>query len=111
MEIDETFVGGKHPERGKGPHERKVMVLGAVQRGGEVRLRVQGGEDRKTRAAYHRFVAGTVADETSEIHTDAARAWGDLSDHDTRHEKVSHVKRNGSAPTSTRTPSRASGPS
>lgn len=90
VEIDETFIGGKHPDRGRGPHERKVMVLGAVQRGGEVRLQVQAGPDRKTRETYHRFVAGTVADDTREIHTDAAKAWGDLTDHDTRHEVVSH---------------------
>jgi transposase-like protein len=92
VEIDETFIGGKDHERpgSKGPHARKTMVMGAVERGGEIRLRVQGGPGRKTRAAYHGFVKDHVHGQTDAIFTDAAAAWGDLSDGDTAHEKVSH---------------------
>ena len=90
VEIDETFVGGKSRETGRGPHANKAMVIGAVQRGGDVRLRLQGGEDRKKRERLHQFITETVADEASAIHTDSAKAWGNLSDHNTVHEKVDH---------------------
>ncbi|MDQ3730291.1 MAG: IS1595 family transposase [Actinomycetota bacterium] len=66
------------------------MVLGAVQRGGDVRLRVQEGPDRKSRASLHRLVDEVVADDASEIHTDAAKSWIGLGDEDTEHHSVSH---------------------
>jgi transposase-like protein len=90
VEIDETFIGGKTRMTKRGPHANKTMVLGAIQRGGDVRLRVQGGPDRKKREQLHHFVTGAVADEASAIHTDSAKAWGDLSDHNTAHRKVDH---------------------
>lgn len=86
VEIDETWIGGKQKGKGR-PWDNKTMVLGAVERGGEVRLRVQGGRDRASRL---RFLQQNVADETKAIFTDAAPAWGDLSDDDTHHAVVSH---------------------
>ncbi len=66
------------------------MVMGAVQRGGEIRLRVQGGAGRASRTARRKFIDKTVADEAKAIYTDAAPAWGDLSDDDTQHKVVNH---------------------
>jgi len=92
VEMDETFIGGKSHERpgSKGPHENKAMVMGAVERGGEVRLMLQARPDRKTRRAYHDFVEATVADKATNLYTDSAKAWGDLSDEDTEHQMVNH---------------------
>src|SRR4051812_41554397 len=59
VEIDETYVGGR-PRPGakaRGPWDNKVMVLGAIQRGGDVRLKV---ETRHTRKALHEFVKETT---------------------------------------------------
>lgn len=36
VEIDETYVGGKKRYVGRGSLEGKTMVLGAIQRGGEI---------------------------------------------------------------------------
>jgi transposase-like protein len=90
VEIDETFIGGKSPDIGLGPHADKTMLMGAVERGGEIRIQVQSRPDRKTRKAYHEFVQSTVDDDAKAIYTDKAKAWGDLSDHNTVHEKVNH---------------------
>jgi transposase-like protein len=88
VEIDETWLGGKKRDVPyQGPFANKTMILGAVERGGQVRLRVQGG---RTRAALHGIVEDMVSDDAEAIYTDSAPAWGDLSDADTRHEKVNH---------------------
>src|SRR5579864_2915183 len=40
VEVDETYVGGKKTGQGQGfGHQQKQIVMGAVQRGGELRLR------------------------------------------------------------------------
>ncbi len=85
VEVDETWLGGKSSE----PWANKIMVLGAVQRGGDVRLKVERRPDRKT---LHKFVKDTIHDDASAIHTDALAAYGNLSDHNTRHEVVNHRK-------------------
>lgn len=90
VEVDETYVGGYSPDKGQGPFTNKTLVLGAVARDGEVRMKVQRGRDSRKRETYRQFVKDTIADEATHIFTDAANAWGDLSDADTAHEKVSH---------------------
>ena len=40
VEVDETLIGGERPGMGSGYRENKSVVIGAVQRGGEIRLRV-----------------------------------------------------------------------
>jgi len=88
VEIDETWVGSKKSDRpGQGPTSNKTMVLGAVERGGDVRLRV---EQRRNRETLQGFVRDTVAGEAEAIYTDAYPAYGNMSDHDTRHEIVNH---------------------
>src|SRR5438094_2762551 len=41
VEVDETYIGGKVRGKGRGPHAggNKTMVIGAVERGGRIRLR------------------------------------------------------------------------
>lgn len=92
VEIDETFIGGYAPQYpgAGGPHANKQMILGAVERNGEVRMSVRVGPDRKKRESYQKFAKDTVADDAEAIYTDAASAWGDLSDDDTDHQTVSH---------------------
>jgi transposase-like protein len=85
VEIDETWIGGKSPH--SDPWANKTMILGAVERGGRVRMRV---ETRRNRKALHKMVDETVADEAEAIYTDAAPVWGDMSDEDTRHQVVNH---------------------
>lgn len=94
VEVDETFVGGKprHPRSkpGPNPHKPKTMVLGAVARGGGVRLHMS--RSQRTSRALRDFVALAVDDDTTAIYTDSAPAYGNLSDRNTRHEGVNHTE-------------------
>lgn len=85
VEVDETWVGGKR--RDGEPWRGKTMIVGAVERGGKVRLRI---EDRRDRPTLQGFVKDTIHDDAEAIYTDAAPAYGDLSDHNTRHQVVNH---------------------
>jgi transposase-like protein len=87
VEVDETWLGGKSRDTGQGPWANKTMVLGAVERGGRVRLRIEERRDRKT---LQGFVEDTVHDDAEAIYTDANPAYGDMSDHNTRHRVVDH---------------------
>ena len=41
VELDESYIGGKRRHVGSGNLDNKTMMLGALARGGEVRLRVE----------------------------------------------------------------------
>jgi transposase-like protein len=94
VEVDETYIGGKarYPERGRGSssgawRDRKTMVMGAIERGGKLRVRV--GED-STAKTIRGFVDDFVAGDAEAIYTDGAHAYRTLGDADTRHEWVDH---------------------
>src|SRR6266540_706911 len=77
VEIDETYIGGKARGKGRGPYAggNKTMVLGAIERGGKIRVRAGG---RPTTENLQGFVREVVADETAAIYTDEAHGYGDL---------------------------------
>lgn len=87
VEIDETWIGGKRHGVGKGSKEGKTAVIGAVERGGKVRLQVIHARDRKT---LHAFVEEHVEDEAEAIFTDEWPAYLGIADENTRHETVTH---------------------
>jgi hypothetical protein len=65
----------------------KTMVIGVLQRGGEVRAEVIEGRDRET---LQGFVRANVA-EGSAVHTDTLGSYSGLSDTYT-HETVNHME-------------------
>jgi len=90
VECDETFIGGRVRGKGlgKGAYlQNKGIVIGAIQRGGKVRLQVIDRTDRKT---LHRFIKDHTATDTEVIITDDWRAYRGIGDHDTNHEVVNH---------------------
>jgi transposase-like protein len=95
-EVDETYVGGKAKNMHKDVRARKIqgrggvgkaMVLGAIERGGKVRLACGDTPDRETLKA---FIAAKLADETTAIMTDDFPAYNGTGDANTRHETVNH---------------------
>lgn len=91
IEMDETFIGGKLKVgyRGQGKSMmNKTIVLGAVERGGEVRLKVITKADGDTIEA---FIEAHVDDEVDAIYTDSWKAYIDAVG-DVRHESVNHSR-------------------
>ena len=66
------------------------MILGAVARGGEVRLEVREGPGQESEASYQSFVKAHVDGRAEMIFTDSDSSWGNMTDADTAHEKVDH---------------------
>ncbi len=85
VEVDETMVGGRR--RGEDWRDNKHWVAGAIERGGQVRLKRIPNIRRNT---LHDFVRSTVRDEAEAIYTDELRSYIGLGDEDTRHQTVNH---------------------
>ncbi len=100
VECDEAYIGGKphfmHQSRrakltrGIMGYDHKIMVLGAMERGGKVRLQV--GQKPATKEAIREFIKAKLADETKVICTDQAKAYIGIADDDTIHVTVDHAK-------------------
>jgi len=89
VEVDETFVGGRRYGVGRGNYRDadNPPVVGAVERGGEVRLRVVRNRASGTLKG---FIHDHVADDAEAIYTDEWQGYAGLGDADTRHETVNH---------------------
>jgi transposase-like protein len=95
VEADETYVGGKasgfgsKKEAARHRRDNKTVVLGAVERGGKVRLRVAPDA---THESVHGFLNDVVADDAEAIHTDSHRSYRGIGDEDTVHAYVDHSR-------------------
>jgi transposase-like protein len=90
IEVDETYVGGKARGAGRGGRgtyrTKKAMVLAALQRDGEIRIRTG---KTNTREILHGFIR-ECAPNPQRIMTDEWPAYRGISDNDTTHETVAH---------------------
>ncbi|MDQ2982601.1 MAG: IS1595 family transposase [Actinomycetota bacterium] len=94
VEIDETFIGGKpryHFDGQQGYRGNKTMIVGAIQRGGKLRVKATS-HPYATQKMAEGFIAATVAGDAKAIYTDDAHAYHRLGDEDTVHETVNHSK-------------------
>lgn len=87
VEVDETWVGGKRKGVGSENREGKTAVIGAVQRGGEIRLDIISDRGRQT---LHNFIHGNIEDVAEAIYTDEWQAYIGIADEDTVHAMVNH---------------------
>lgn len=87
IEVDETYVGGKTRGMGHGYKGNKSIVVGVVQRKGQIRLQVADGADRAT---LHGIIHKHVKPDAPNIYTDEWAAYKGIGDHDTIHETVNH---------------------
>ncbi|MFC1864272.1 IS1595 family transposase [Chloroflexota bacterium] len=87
VEVDETFIGGKRKDAGHGYKGNKTTIVGAVERGGSLRMQVVSARDRKR---LHSFIKDHTSPDTEAIYTDGWPPYKGIADHDTRHETVNH---------------------
>jgi len=89
VEVDETWVGGKRRHVGRAYKGNKTMILGAVQRGGNVRFKI---EKHNARRDLTRFIRETIDPDAPRIMTDGWKGYvtADIADHNTTHETVDH---------------------
>ena len=88
VEVDETMVGGKVRGKGrKAGRANKVYVAGAIERGGQVRLKRIPNVRKHT---LHAFINETVRDEAEAIYTDELLSYIGIEDANTRHRTVTH---------------------
>src|SRR5215210_4575761 len=90
IEVDETFVGSKVEGMGRGYKDNKVVVVGAFERGGAIRLQVVRGRDRET---LQGFIRENTAGDTQAIYTDELPSYFGIADADTKHETVNHSEK------------------
>ncbi|HVR77654.1 MAG TPA: IS1595 family transposase [Acidimicrobiia bacterium] len=90
VEMDETYVGGKVRGKGRNYTGNKALILGAVERGGSVKLGIGVSRDG---AAFSKFIRENVEDTVKFVYTDDLRAYTavpELRDEDTTHHTVNH---------------------
>ena len=87
VEIDETHIGG-HKSRSEGGRyaSNKTVVLGMMEKGGEIVTRVVQGVGRQSLVpvVQQHVLPGT------NIHTDGLPSYRTLGDHGYRHDRVAH---------------------
>jgi len=96
IELDETMLAPRrrhtiHGRKGMGLPKGfpRVWVAGALQRGGQVRLKRIPNVRKET---IHAFVKSVAKDETEAFYTDELRSYMGIADDDTRHESVRHSR-------------------
>jgi transposase-like protein len=87
VEVDETFAGGEVEGKGRVYKGNKTVVVGAMQRNGNICLQVVRGTDRET---LHGFIRENTAGDTEAIYTDEWSTYKGIADKDTKHEAVKH---------------------
>jgi len=92
VEIDETYVGGKQKGKGQGfGRKQKEIVMGAVQRGGELRLRHVKRINSET---FRGFITAHVGTDAERVMTDEHSAYPAAlaPEFSMRHYTVNHIK-------------------
>ena len=106
VEVDETYVGGKTRGMGRGYRGNKAIAIGAVQRGGLIRLQVIKNADKAT---LHKFIADNTDPATEAIYTDQLPAYIGVADATLATRASITARKSGCVATFTRTALRASG--
>jgi transposase-like protein len=91
VEIDETYVGGKVSGKGISyAKKQKQVVMGAIQRGGELRLEHVTGA---TVGNFREFIQKHVSEDVERVMTDQHPAYpAALASYPASHETVNHIK-------------------
>jgi transposase-like protein len=90
VELDETWIGGKKHWKQRTYLKNKWMVLGAIERGGSVRMKAELRSKNPSKRLIRQWIKETTASDTKRLMTDGHPAYLGIADHDTTHESVDH---------------------
>src|ERR1700690_1106531 len=90
VELDETWIGGKRHWKQRTYLKNKWMVLGAIERGGPVRMKMEKRTKQPNQRIIREWIKETTAPDTEKLYTDGHPAYFGIADHDTAHESVDH---------------------
>jgi transposase-like protein len=93
VELDETWIGGKRHRKQRTYLKNKGMVLGAIERGGPVRLKAELRSKNPSQRIIRQWIKETTAPDAKRLMTDSHRAYFGIADKDTTHESVDHKKK------------------
>jgi transposase-like protein len=93
IELDETWVGGKRHWKERTYLRNKTMVLGAIERGGPVRMKAEKRSKNPSQKIIRQWIAEVTAPNAEKLYTDEHPAYFGIQDEDTKHESVDHNKR------------------
>ena len=86
VEVDETYIGGKRPgKRGRGA-KGKTIVVGMLERDGDIIVKVVENVRRKT---LHPLIEKNT-EKGSTVHTDELRSYAGLNKKGYKHKTVNH---------------------
>jgi transposase-like protein len=87
VEYDDTWHGGKRRGMGKGYVGNKTTIIGAIERGGPIRLKVEKRPNAKT---VSHFLQKSVSPDAERIYTDSAPMFEGVDFGDAEHASVNH---------------------
>jgi transposase-like protein len=87
VEYDDTWHGGRRRGMGKGYVGNKVTIMGAIERGGPIRLKV---EKRANSKLISHFLQKTTSPDTEHIYTDASPTFEGVEFGRADHDSVDH---------------------
>ena len=93
VELDETWIGGKRHWKERTYLRNKTMVLGAIQRGGKVRMKAEKRGKNPSQKIVREWINEVTAPNTERLITDDNPAYFGIQDSDTKHESVNHSAR------------------
>lgn len=92
VEIDGTYLGPKRNDGGQGIDiTKKTLLMGAVERDGDVRLKVAAQGRGETKHVVGKFVRANIAKGIN-VFTDGGGAYPTVLNVRNRHERVNHTK-------------------
>jgi hypothetical protein len=91
VEFDSTRHGGKAKGMGQGYVAKKTSIMGAIERGGPIRLRVQKRSVSKVKV--HAFLKEHLGPDAHTIITDTDQIYRKMDFGDIQHSAVDHSKK------------------
>jgi len=90
VELDETWIGGKKHWKQRTYLKNKWMVLGAIERGGPVRMKMENRSKNPSQRIVREWIKETTTPRAKRLMTDSHPAYFGIADGDTTHESVDH---------------------